>query len=65
MTDIEAKKQDASKYVRVKDIMYLCDVSESRAYRIMQKLNQELEAKGYITTAGRVSRKYFLERLYI
>ena len=40
------------------------DVSLSTAYRIIKRLNNELDHKGYITIAGKVSRKYFLERLY-
>lgn len=39
-------------------------VSESMAYRIIKKLNAELNEKGYITVAGRVSRQYYQERTY-
>ncbi|WP_287478105.1 hypothetical protein [Anaerostipes sp.] len=35
------------------------------AYRIMRRLNQELEADGYITIGGRISRDYLCERLNI
>lgn len=59
------QKAVRSKFIRVQEIMQLCEVSESRAYRIMQQLNKELEAQGFITTSGRVSRRYFMERLYI
>lgn len=65
MADIERKKQEIPKYVKVREVMQLCEVSESRAYRIMQQLNKELEAQGFVTTSGRVSRKYLMERLYI
>ncbi len=65
MADIERKEQEFPKYVKVREVMQLCEVSESRAYRIMQQLNKELEAKGFVTTSGRVSRKYLMERLYI
>lgn len=54
-----------SRYVRVEEVMELCNCSESHAYRIMRELNEELKKKGYVTTAGRVSRKYLMERLYI
>ena len=56
MADIERKEQEIPKYVKVR---------EGRAYRIMQQLNKELEAQGFVTTSGRVSRKYLMERLYI
>ena len=40
------------------------NVSKSFAYKIIRTLNNELKAKGYITIAGRVSRKFFEERIY-
>lgn len=39
-------------------------MSEAYAYKLIRKLNEELESKGYITLKGRVSRDYFEERLY-
>ena len=39
-------------------------ISMSQAYKIIQKLNDELERKGYIVTAGRVSKKYLQEKYY-
>ncbi len=59
------KEQEPTRYVQVKEVMEMCGVSESRAYRIMRQLNKELEAKGFVITAGRVSRKYLMERLYM
>lgn len=49
-------------FMRVEDVAKELDVSKSYAYKIVQKLNKELEAKGYITISGRVNRQYFLER---
>lgn len=68
MTQIEEQRKEIKeppKYVRVDEVMSICECSESHAYRIINRLNKELASKGYITTAGRISRKYFLERLYI
>lgn len=53
-----------SKYMRAEDVAALLDISKSKAYKIMQQLNKELEAKGKITVSGRVSRRYIMERLY-
>jgi predicted DNA-binding transcriptional regulator AlpA len=50
--------------MRVDEVAELMGISESCAYKIMRKLNKELEQQGKITTAGRVSRKYLLERVY-
>ena len=34
------------------------------AYKLVRQMNEELEAKGFITIAGRVSRKYYEEKFY-
>ena len=39
-------------------------VSVPYAYKIVRKLNEELQKKGYMTVSGKVSRKYFHERFY-
>ena len=53
-----------STVMRVKDIQEYLDCSRSKAYQIMTKLNHELKSKNKITVAGRVPRKYFMERIY-
>ena len=49
-------------FMKVEDVAVAMGVSKSYAYKIVQKLNQELREKGYITISGRVNRQYFLER---
>ena len=39
-------------------------VSKSYAYKLIQKLNQELKELGCITIRGRVDRKYFHDYIY-
>ena len=39
-------------------------VSMSHAYKIVRALNKDLESKGFITVAGRVSRRYVEEKFY-
>jgi fructose-1-phosphate kinase PfkB-like protein len=48
----------------VEDVKKMLDVSESKAYQIIQQLNKELKEKGFITIAGRVPIKYFKEKYY-
>ncbi len=50
-------------FLRVDEVAKELGVSKSYAYKIVQKLNAELEEKGYLTISGRVSRKYFMEKL--
>mgnify|MGYP001029828020 CR=1 FL=1 len=52
------------KFIRVDEVAKELEISESHAYKIMRQLNKELEAKGKIVTAGRVSRRYLEERMY-
>ncbi len=54
----------ASKFIRVDEVAAELEVSVAYAYKIMKKLNDELEEKGFITVSGRVNRQYFNERLY-
>ena len=60
----EGGEMAESTVMRVKDVQEYLECSPSKAYQIMKKLNRELEAKNKITVAGRVPRKYFLERIY-
>ncbi len=51
-------------FYTVSDVMALLGVSQSKAYKIIQDLNKELKDKGYITVAGKVPKKFFLEKFY-
>ena len=50
--------------IRVDEVAEELDVSRAHAYKIIRQLNNELNAKGFITVAGRISRQYFNERIY-
>ena len=50
--------------MNAKEVASYLGVSESKAYKVIQKLNSELKANGYITIAGKVSRAYFEEKIY-
>lgn len=51
-------------FMRVDEVAKELSVSKPYAYKVMQKLDQELERKNYHTIHGRVSRRYFHERFY-
>lgn len=51
-------------FVTAKEVAELLGISKSKAYAIIRELNDELSAKGFITVAGRVSRKFFEEKFY-
>lgn len=39
-------------------------VSNPFAYKFVRRMNDELNKKGYLTVAGRVSRQYYEKRFY-
>ena len=53
-----------NRFMRVDEVAKELGISVSYAYKVIRMLNEELEAKGFMTIAGRVSRQYFRERLY-
>ena len=55
-------EQQPNKMIMVEEVMEILQVSKSTAYHTMQKLNKELQEKGYINHAGRISRAYLMQR---
>lgn len=53
-----------NRFIGVQEVAEYLGVSESKAYKIIQMLNSELRAQGYITIAGRISRAYFERKVY-
>ena len=52
-------------FYSVKDVMRILQVKQTKAYEIIRKLNEELKQKGYIVVPGKVSKRYFYEKVYI
>ena len=50
-------------FMRVEEVAEELGISKSYAYKIVQKLNAELRAMGYLTISGRINRKYYMEKL--
>jgi len=51
-------------FMRVEEVAKELGVSKPYAYKLVQKLNEELKRKNYITISGRISKRYFKERVY-
>ncbi len=49
-------------FMKVQDVADELGISKSYAYKIVQQLNEELKAQGFITISGRVNKQYFTER---
>lgn len=56
---------DENKFLGAEEVAKIMDVSPVTGYRIIKKLNDELKAQGYITVAGKISKRYFYEKVYI
>lgn len=52
------------KLLTVKEVMEITGFKQSKCYQIIQKLNEELEKKGFITFNGKVPEGYLNERLF-
>lgn len=55
---------EKSRFITAEEMAKDLCVSKAHAYKLIRKMNDELESKGYLTIAGRVSRKYCEERFY-
>lgn len=51
-------------FAKAEEVQELLGVSRAEAYRIIKKLNAELEQQGYIVISGRVNRRYLMEKIY-
>ena len=60
-----AESMSAKLLLTADDVVSLTGVKKPTAYALMRKLNEELNKKGYITVSGKISARYFYERLGI
>ena len=51
-------------FFTAEDVAQIMKISMQTAYRIIHLLNEELKSKGYVIVAGRVSQRFFSEKLY-
>ncbi len=51
-------------FMKVDEVMEALEVSESYAYKLIRKLNKELEKTGCVVIPGRIDRKFFYEHFY-
>lgn len=51
-------------FFSVAEVAELLGISKSKAYAIIRSLNEELEQQGFITFSGKISKKYFQEKVY-
>lgn len=52
------------RFLNAADVAKRMEISVPMAYKIIRRLNDELNSKGYLTIAGKVSRVFFEEKFY-
>lgn len=52
-------------FYTAQEVATMLGVSKTSTYRVIKRLNAELEEKVYITITGKISKRYFLEKSYI
>ena len=55
---------DSKSFITAAELAEMLNVSTGHSYKVIHKLNEELEKKGYLTFPGRIPRKYLEERCY-
>ena len=49
-------------FITATEMTEILGISKPYAYKIIKQMNEELEANGFITISGKVSKKYFEEK---
>lgn len=57
--------ETTTKFLTAKDVAEIVKISETSAWRLIKKLNAELEKKGMLVIKGKISKRYFEEKTYI
>lgn len=64
MANINNENSNDNLFIGASEVGKLLGVCRSKAYKIIQELNDELKSKGYIIIQGKTHRAYFLEKIY-
>ena len=51
-------------YITAAEMAEMLGISKPYAYKLIKQMNEELDAKGFITIPGKVATKYFEEKFY-
>ena len=51
-------------FVSADEVSEILGVSKPYAYKLIKQLNDELKSKGFLTIAGKVSKRFFEEKFY-
>jgi predicted transcriptional regulator len=52
-----------NRFLNVAEVSQILGVSKSKAYKVIKCLNDDLKKQGLITISGKISRRYFIEKV--
>lgn len=62
MANNQVIKQEP-KFITASEVAEMLGVSLTTGYRIVKQLNDELKQQGFVTIAGKVSKRYFEQKV--
>ena len=62
---VQTTIQTEAKFLNASDVADIMQTSKTSAYRIIKKLNTELKDQGKIIIPGKVSRRFFEEKVVV
>lgn len=62
MANNQVIKQEP-KFITASEVAEMLGVSLTTGYRIVKQLNEELKQQGFVTIAGKVSKRYFEQKV--
>lgn len=65
MTKTKPAIKEEQRFLTASDVAAILEVSEATAYRRIAEMNQELKQQGKIIVRGKISRKFFEEKVCI
>ncbi len=51
-------------FITAHEVAEILGISVGHAYKIIHRLNEELQSEGYLVIAGKVPKRYFEKRWY-
>lgn len=55
---------EGASYITAAEMAEMLGISKPHAYKLIKQMNEELDAKGFITIPSKVAIKYFEEKFY-
>lgn len=62
--NIGGEAMEGTIFITAAEMAEILGISKPYAYKIIKQMNEDLEANGFITISGKVSKKYFEEKFY-